>query len=193
MFSFSLDDAPASQDFHENWEDDPFATPPDQKDGGLGKTAKKDQKRSGKIKTPKPKATPKVKAAANAAPNASKSAAKKAISTPKLLPTDCGEGETAASKKRKPVSDVTQELPEGWSRRESRKQPGLFYFANEKLGKTQFEFPGKSKVSKVTTPKLAPFKLQVQQAIAAKSPKPQGLGSLGGLVAKMTQSDKKDG
>ena len=60
-----------------------------------------------------------------------------------VIITDCGEGETAASKKRKQISDVTPfyEMPEGWIRKESRSEPGVFYYANEKLGKTQFHMP----------------------------------------------------
>mmetsp|Transcript_28159 Transcript_28159/g.65076 ORF Transcript_28159/g.65076 Transcript_28159/m.65076 type:complete len:441 (-) Transcript_28159:114-1436(-) len=55
--------------------------------------------------------------------------------------SDCGELESEASKKRKRKGDSADDkLPDGWTKKESRNNPGLFYYHHES-GYQQFERP----------------------------------------------------
>lgn len=55
--------------------------------------------------------------------------------------SDCGEVESEAMKTRKrKFGEVEDKLPAGWTKKESRSKPGLFYYQHEG-GYTQFERP----------------------------------------------------
>mmetsp|Transcript_70265 Transcript_70265/g.206087 ORF Transcript_70265/g.206087 Transcript_70265/m.206087 type:complete len:429 (-) Transcript_70265:66-1352(-) len=55
--------------------------------------------------------------------------------------SDCGEEETDSSRARKRKVEALDPLPPGWTQKESRSKPGLFYYVHEDGGFTQFERP----------------------------------------------------
>jgi len=58
--------------------------------------------------------------------------------------SDCGELESEAMKTRKrKYGEFEDKLPQGWTKKESRSKPGLFYYQHE-TGYTQFERPSMS-------------------------------------------------